>query len=80
MAAPKESGFTLCHPLKISENQKILYLDALQRHNKEYVEAVKNNDPVGMIDLHSGKSHMAHIIANALFILWHENQGRKNGR
>lgn len=43
------------------------YEDAAMRHLVSYIKG-EHTDP------ESGKSHMAHLICNALFLMWHDNQ------
>lgn len=43
------------------------YEDAAMRHLVAYIKG-EHTDP------ESGKSHMAHLICNALFLMWHDNQ------
>ncbi len=45
------------------------YEKALMRHLVSYVTGEKNDEE-------TGKSHMAHIICNALFLMWNDN-GKK---
>ena len=58
------------------ENARERYFDAMMRHIKDYRLAKELNNHKLKNDIESGKNHLAHVICNALFLMWfdeHDN-------
>lgn len=52
------------------------YFDALQRHLVAYRQAKEHKDDSLKLDNESGYTHLAHVICNALFLMWYDNQNK----
>jgi hypothetical protein len=59
---------------KVVDAGKERYFDAMMRHIKEYRAAKERNDTTLKFDDESGKNHLAHVICNALFLMWFDDQ------
>jgi len=56
---------------KIVPNAKDRYENAMMRHYSAWKQGE-------LIDEESGESHLAHLACNALFLMWMENEAKKN--
>lgn len=59
---------------KIVENAEERYFDAMLRHISEYRKAKETNNDNLKYDSESELNHLAHVICNALFLMYFDKQ------
>lgn len=63
---------------KYVENAGERYFDAMMRHIKDYRTAKERENEFLKYDSETGKNHLAHAICNALFLIYFDDNRKKD--